>query len=59
MSYVNPKNILIELEWAEAALRRAKEEEVEAIHNRENAEERLRRAKEALRQSRESGAPQW
>lgn len=53
MTYANPKNIPLEIQWAEAALRRAKEDEVEAILAREAAEERLRKAKEALREFQE------
>lgn len=55
MTYANPKNIPLEIEWAEIALRRAKEDEVEAILAREAAEERLRKAKEALALHESSG----
>lgn len=55
MNYANPKNILVEIEWAEAALRRAREDEVEAILAREAAEERLGKARKALLEAREQG----
>ncbi len=53
MTFVNPDNLHIAIEWAETALRRAKENEVEAILEREKAEEKLARLREELLQTQE------
>jgi hypothetical protein len=56
MTFVNPDNLPIAIEWAEAALRRAKEDEVEAILAREAAEEKLARLRKELELHKTSGS---
>lgn len=57
MTFVNPNNLTVAVEWAECALRRAKENEVEAILEREAAEAKLARLRKELElhQSSEGG----
>ncbi len=55
MTFVNPNNLPIAIEWAEQTLRRAKEDEVEAILEREKAEEKLARLREELLQTQGKG----
>lgn len=55
MTFVNPNNLYIAVEWAEGEVRRAKEDEVEAILAREAAEEKLARLRKELELHRSSG----